>query len=112
MTEQVLTIRRVPSMKYPLANRRGIEMFGHLVEAAMVWSRCTKPQKALLAELVPPVVEVWLERGSLSVEDLPMLPERVSRSSWAALRRRGLADDQGRLTWRAVHTWFYAVGAS
>lgn len=116
MTEQVLTVRRVPvtqSMKeHPLANRQGIEMFGHLVEAAMVWSRCTKPQRALLAELVPPVVEVMLAKNALTVADLPVLPERVSRSSWAAMQRRGLADDRGRLTRRAVHTWFYAGGAS
>ena len=112
MTEQVLTVRRVPvtqSMKtHPLATQSGITMFVHLLEADKVWSGCTRPQRALLAELVPPVVEVLLAKDALSVEDMPMLPERVSRSSWAAMQRRGLADDRGRLTGCAVHAWFYA----
>lgn len=112
MTEPVLTVRRVPvtqSMKeHPLATQQGIGMFVHLLEADKVWSSCTKPQRDLLSELVPSVVEVMLAKDSLTVEDMPVLPERVSRSSWAAMQRRGLADDRGRLTGCAVHAWFYA----
>jgi len=112
MTEPVLTVNRVPvteSMKtHPLATQPGINMFVHLLEADMVWSGCTTPQRALLADLVPPVVDVTMAKDSLSVEDMPVLPERVTAASRAAMRKRGLVDDAGRLTACAVHAWFYA----
>jgi hypothetical protein len=112
MTEPVLTVNRLPvtqeARKYPLATQSGIAMFVHVVEACQVWSKCTKPQRALLAELVPPVVDVMLAKGFLSMEDMPLLPGRVSRATIAAMQRRGLVDDQFRLTGCAVHAWFYA----
>lgn len=112
MTNPVVSVRRVPvtdEMKsHPLATESGISMFMHLIEAGKVWDRCTKPQRALLAELVPPVVDELLAKDALTVADMPVLPERVTAASRAALRRRGLVDDSGRLTGCAVHTWYWA----
>lgn len=112
MTEPVLTVDHVPvtaSMRtHPLATLGGINLMAALLDAGKTWSGCTKPQRALLHELCPPVVAALMVRRSLHPEDMPVLPERVSRSSVAALQRRGLADDRGRLTGRAVYVWYHA----
>lgn len=112
MTEPAVSVQPpaiTDAMKgHLLANRSGIATLVDLLEAGKVWDHCTKPQQALLAELIPPVLDELWASGMLTTDELPVLPERVSRSSWAALRRRGLADERGRLTACAVHTWFYA----
>lgn len=112
MTVNVLTVNRIPvteTMKtHPLATRSGIAMLSHLIEADQVWSSCTKPQRSLLAELCPPAVAVLLEQGALKLADMPVLPDRVMAATRAAMRRRGLINDDGRLTGCAVHAWFYA----
>ena len=112
MTEPVLTVNRVPvtdaMRKHPLATESGLSMMMNLLEGDRVWSACTKPQRALLAELCPPAVAALLVRGELSTEDMPLLPERVTAASRTAMQRRGLVDDAGRLTGCAVHAWFYA----
>lgn len=112
MTDPVLTVDTVPITdsvrSHPLATLTGINMMVDLLTAGKVWSTCTKPQRALLAKLCPPLVAAVMVRRRLFPEDMPVLPERVSRSSVAALQRRGLADDRGRLTGLAVHTWYHA----
>lgn len=112
MTDAVITVNRMavtPAMKaHPLATQGGLTMLSHLIEADRVWTSCTKPQRALLAELCPQAVEVLLERGGLAADEMPLLPARVTTVSREALRRRGLLDDADRLTGCAVHAWFYA----
>lgn len=112
MPDPVLSVCRVPvtqDMKtHPLATRSGISMLVHLIEAGKVWDGCTKPQRALLAELCRPVVETLLARDSLTAEDMPELPFKTSDRTREALRRRGLIDDRDRLTGCAIHAWFYA----
>lgn len=112
MTDAVITVNRMavtPAMKaHPLATQGGLTMLSHLIEADRVWTSCTKPQRALLERLCPPVVEALLARGALSEDDMPALPARATAATRAALRRRGLINDDGRLTACAVHAWFYA----
>lgn len=109
----VLTVERRPITPavaaHPLATRTGIALLGHLISADVAWSGCTKPQRTLLAELCPPVVEELLRGGALVVEQLPMLPAGTRRVMRDALHRRGLVDEHGRLTGKAVHAWYYAV---
>lgn len=112
MTEPILTAttHKRPTgaaARHPLATRTGIDMMANLLEAGRVWRRCTKPQRALLEQLCPPVAERLVTEGSLTTEDMPRLPERVGKRSVEAMQRRGLCDDSGRLTGRAVHTWYY-----
>jgi len=112
MPDPVLSVRRVPvtddMRSHPLATESGISMMVNLLEAGRVWDSCTKPQRALLSELCPPVVESLLSQGQLSSEDMPELPFKIGQSTRDALRRRGLVDDRDRLTGCAVHAWFYA----
>ena len=111
MTDAVLTVKRFPvteTMKtHPLATLSGITMLAHLVEADRTWTACTRPQRELLAALCPPVAGVLMERGAVTAADMPSLPDRVSAQSRAAMARRGLVDEQGRLTAVAVHAWLY-----
>ena len=109
MTE-VLTINRLPvtDKEHPLATMSGVTLMAHLIESDRVWMSATKPQRALLAELCPPVIEVLVERGALAANELPVLPDRVTVASRVSMQRRGLVDDDGRLTGAAVHAWFYA----
>lgn len=111
MTEPVLSMTRIPvtdvTRTHPLATKSGISLLAHLIEAGQVWSSCTKPQRKLLNELCPPVVDVLVEHGQLLPVDMPGLPFRVTVASRAAMERRGLVDEHGRLTARAVHAWFY-----
>lgn len=113
MTEPILTATKRPVTeavaKHPLATQTGLNLMMHLIEAATVWSGCTKPQRALLNELCPPVAARLVAEGSLTADDMPMLPERVTVRSFEAMQRRGLVDDRGRLTGRAIHAWYYKV---
>lgn len=112
MTEPALTVERhpTPSHGHPLTTKTGIELLQHLISASVAWSGCTTPQRVLLSELCPPVAEVLLRDGAVGMEQLPMLPARVRQVSRDALHRRGLVDQFGRLTGKAVHAWFYTVG--
>lgn len=112
MTEPILTAQRrrvtgVVATTRPLANRTVIDRIVDTVVAAQVWSGCTEPQRALLEELCPALAEKLVCEGILKAEDMPPLPERVGRQSVAAMYRRGLCDESGRLTGKAVHTWYY-----
>jgi hypothetical protein len=93
--------------EHPLASLTGITALLNMVRADQVWSSCTKPQQALLAELCPPVM-ANADEGSIPEEVLPVLPFAVPDRTREALRRRGLIDHRDRLTTRAVHAWFYA----
>lgn len=112
MAEPVLTAERVAvpeaAGEYPLANQAGLSMLTNLLVADKAWSACTKPQKALLSELCPPVAEQLLEMRELTAEDMPVLSSEIRTVTRAALERRGLVDGAGRLTGKAVHAWYYA----
>src|ERR1044072_7901443 len=109
MSEPILTATKRPVneavAKHPLATQTGLNLMMHLIEANTVWSGCTNPQRALLNELCPPVAERLVREGSLTADDMPLLPERVTVRSFEALQRRGLVDDRGRLTGRAGGSW-------
>lgn len=111
MTEPILTATKRPVTRevaeHPLATQTGIALMCHLIEADQVWSGCTKPQRALLAQLCPPVAERLLAEGALTAEQMPVLPDGTRQSMRDGLARRGLVDGQGRLTGPAVHAWFY-----
>lgn len=111
MTDPVLTATKRPVTRevgeHPLATHTGIALMCHLIEADKVWSGCTKPQRALLSELCPLVAERLLAQGAVTADQMPVLPDGTRQSMRDALNRRGLADEQGRLTGRAVHAWFY-----
>ena len=111
--EPVITARRLPVtadvVSHPLATKTGITLLGHLISADIAWSGCTKPQRVVLAELCAPVAEVLLRDGAVGMEHLPCLPAHVRVTTLDALRRRGMVDESGRLTGKAVHAWFYAV---
>lgn len=113
MSEPVITARRHPvtaaEAKYPLATLSGISRLAQIMDATQVWASCTKPQRVLLDVLCRPTVDALLEQGSLTAEEMPTVPERTTSASRAAMLRRGLIDEQGRLTARAVHAWFYAA---
>lgn len=111
--EPVLTATKhpvTPAMgAYPLATMPGLRLLQHLISADVAWSGCTKPQRRLLAELCPSVAEVLLRDGAVHAEQMPPLPAGTRIQMRDALARRGLVDDFGRLTGKAVHAWYYAV---
>jgi hypothetical protein len=113
VTEPILTATKHPVTEavatHPLATQTGLNLMVHLIEADTVWSGCTKPQRVLLNELCPPAAEKLVREGSLTADDMPLLPDRVPVRSFEAMQRRGLVDDRGRLTGRAIHTWYYKV---
>lgn len=90
---------------HPLACLTGIEMMLHLTNAGRVWRGCTKPQRALLDEVCPPLVARLRSARELWADELPVLDLPAMRLE--ALRRRGLVDDADRLTARAVHTYHW-----
>jgi hypothetical protein len=95
-----------PAMaRHPLATLTGIEMMIHLTDAGRIWRGCTKPQRALLDEVCPPLVARLRSARELLADELPALDLPARRME--ALRRRGLVDDTGRLTAKAVHTYHW-----
>lgn len=109
LTEPVLVVTRretSPVMAaHPLATKTGVELMMHLLNADTMWRGCTKPQRAWLEEVCPPLVSRLLATGALSTDDMPVVSLPAQRM--AALRRRGLVDDTGRLTGHAVHTYYW-----
>lgn len=90
-----------------------VAMMGHLLVADRIWSGCTKPQRALLAELCAPVAATLIERGYATIGDLPYLPNTVRKSTRDALDRRGLVDAQtGRVRGKAVYAYWWTIGRS
>lgn len=109
MSEPVITARvrelSPADTAHPLATQNGVDLLMHIIEADKVWRGCTKPQRVLLGELCPPLVERLVIERKLSADDMPLVARR--KATLDALRRRGLVDDQGRLTAVAVHTWYW-----
>lgn len=114
MADPILTADRLPVTRtmaeHPLATRTGIVLLQHLISADVAWRGCTTPQKAMLAELCPPVAEQLLRDGHLLAEQMPSLPADTRQVMRDALHRRGMVDEWGRLTGKAVHAWWYTVG--
>lgn len=111
-TDPVLTVAAVPRppRRHALATQSGLSLMVEMLEADRVWSGCTNPQQVLLAELCPPIVEILLRERELRADQMPTVPEGTRQSMRDALARRGLVDDAGRLTGRAVHAWYWTQG--
>lgn len=109
MSEPVLVIEyretSAAMARHPLATLTGIEMMLHLTAAGRVWRGCTKPQRALLDEICPPLAARLLAARELLANELPVLDLPVRQLE--ALRRRGLVDDANRLTAKAVYTYHW-----
>lgn len=94
---------------HPLATQAGIALLANLIEADRVWTGCTKPQRALLSDVCPPVAERLIRDGKLTTADMPVMWGECGISTLRALQRRGLVDEEGRLTATAIHAWYYKV---
>lgn len=111
MTTPVLTATPISvteeTARHPLATLTGIGILTEMLAADTVWRDCTKPQWALLAEICAPTVEALLAVGQLPKEAMPYLPDDVRAATREALLRRGLILDNGQVTGKAVHAYYW-----
>lgn len=113
MPDPILTVERRPhpgtDAQHILASRTGLEALGHMLEADRAWTGCTKPQRRLLEQWCRPLLARLLAEGHLTAEDMSVVG--AQRRTVEALQKRGLVDDKGRLTGRAVHAFYWTHAA-
>lgn len=91
-------------MKYPLANIAGVVAFAEMLEADQVWRAMTKRQHALVVDLCA-TLGATAER--VRIDMMPTLPPDTRSSTRGSMVNAGLVDEFGRLTFKAVHAWFW-----
>jgi hypothetical protein len=94
--------------RHPLAHQSGLQLLAQALSVSHLWTACNRRQRDVLVGLRPALAEALRGATEGAGLTLPHLPEAVHPLTRAALQKRGLVNESGRLTAAGglvVHWW-------